>query len=288
MIKKKGICFAIFIYSIILSSSVTALTNTEKVKNKHCLTPECKQQFKDLKRYARYEIPAAQNMMGVFYYNGHGVEQDHVKARRYFYKAAKWGNASSQFRLGLMMINGEGGDANFNLGMINLKKAANSVPMANYYLGVYYLKNEQSTENLILAEKHLSDAATRGYDRANFLLAKIYESGALGKIEQEKAIDLYKKIADKEDRAKQRLITLGIDLPRKPKNTNIEKIIVSSDKSISFEEFLVGLAGKPSLKPSIGSSINRRTCPSSGCSSDKSSISGEINLNNFRTSLGIR
>ena len=50
----------------------------------------------------------AQFNLGVMYLNGHGVSQDHVRAVEWYRKAANQGYASAQFNLGVMYANGNG------------------------------------------------------------------------------------------------------------------------------------------------------------------------------------
>ena len=50
-------------------------------------------------------IAEAQSNLGHMYRNGEGVEQDHVKAAKWYRMAAKTGNAWAQYTLGLMYAN---------------------------------------------------------------------------------------------------------------------------------------------------------------------------------------
>ena len=45
---------------------------------------------------------AAQNIIGVCYYNGDGVEQDYAKAVEWFRKTAEKGDVTGQYNLGYM------------------------------------------------------------------------------------------------------------------------------------------------------------------------------------------
>ena len=51
---------------------------------------------------------SAQFALGVMYVNGEGVRQDYVKAREWYEKAAAQGNARAQLALGVMYVNGYG------------------------------------------------------------------------------------------------------------------------------------------------------------------------------------
>ena len=50
----------------------------------------------------------AQNLLGIMYFNGEGVEQDNVEAVRWYRLAAEQGLANAQYNLGLMHDNGLG------------------------------------------------------------------------------------------------------------------------------------------------------------------------------------
>lgn len=118
-----GLLLSTFLASFITYAGVDSPPKNQD-KLGACSSEHCKQEFKKLKQYSRQQIPIAQEMMGSFYYNGYGVEKDLIKARRYFYEAARWDLPNSQFKLGIMMLEGEGGEVNVSLGLTNLRKAA--------------------------------------------------------------------------------------------------------------------------------------------------------------------
>lgn len=51
---------------------------------------------------------AAETMLGVMHYRGHGVDEDHRSALIWFFKAARRGNSNAQLALGSMLANGRG------------------------------------------------------------------------------------------------------------------------------------------------------------------------------------
>ena len=262
-----------------LSPALSAKTNFEhNIKVESCSSEKCKEEFKKLKRYSRQQIPLAQEMLGTFYYNGYGVEQDLKKARRYFYEAARWGLPNSQFKLGIMMIEGQGGEVNRSLGFTNLRHAAKKLPKANYYIAAYMLTNNPTKDDALEAKEKLELAANKGYVRANFLLAKVYESAILGQSNKEKAIKHYKKAAIKDPRAKLKLASLGIDLPREPENKDIERITVVREKQ-TMGNFITNIKNMPSMRTAVSSRIKGGKCEDSiSCQS----ISGYENLKLFK------
>ncbi|WP_394192294.1 tetratricopeptide repeat protein [Pseudoalteromonas atlantica] len=268
--------------STFLASFITSAGVDSPPKNQDklgaCSSEHCKQEFKKLKQYSRQQIPIAQEMMGSFYYNGYGVEKDLIKARRYFYEAARWDLPNSQFKLGIMMLEGEGGEVNVSLGLTNLRKAAKKLKKAHYFTAVYLLLNNPSQEDVFEAKEKLELAANKGHVRAHYLLAKLHESAMLGKVDKEKSVALYKKIANKDPRAKQKLVDLGIDLPREPKNKDIERIVVVREKQ-TMDMFISGLKNLPSMRASTSSRIRGSRCNDTiPCST----VSGDEDLRRFK------
>lgn len=68
--------------------------------------------------------PKMQQMVGSMYSAGAGVKQDHVKAVKWFRKAAETGFAEAQRSLGYKYLLGEGVARNENEGMKWMKRAA--------------------------------------------------------------------------------------------------------------------------------------------------------------------
>lgn len=54
---------------------------------------------------------SAQNAMGTFFYQGVQIEKDYVTARKWFEAAAVRGQVDGMFNLAVMMMKGEGGEA---------------------------------------------------------------------------------------------------------------------------------------------------------------------------------
>lgn len=272
-----GLLLSTFLASFITSAGVDSPPINQD-KTEACSSEHCKQEFKKLKQYSRQQIPIAQEMMGSFYYSGYGVEKDLKKARRYFYEAARWDLPNSQFKLGVMMLEGEGGEVNVSLGLANLRKAAKKLKKAHYFTAVYLLLNNPSQEDVFEAKEKLELAANKGHVRAHYLLAKLHESAMLGKVDKEKSVTLYKKIANEDPRAKQKLVDLGIDLPREPKNKDIERIAVVREKQ-TMDMFISGLKNLPSMRASTSSRIRGSRCNDTiPCST----VSGDVDLKRFK------
>lgn len=64
--------------------------------------------FKFYREAAARPIPSAHYIMGVMYWEGHGVEKDTREAIRWFKKAADGGNGDAQLELAIRYAMGEG------------------------------------------------------------------------------------------------------------------------------------------------------------------------------------
>jgi hypothetical protein len=67
-----------------------------------------------LRQMAEKGDPAAQNLLGLHYVNGEGVNADEREAVRWFTKAAEQGNVPSQSKLGSLYFRGRSIPQNFN------------------------------------------------------------------------------------------------------------------------------------------------------------------------------
>ena len=66
----------------------------------------------------------AQTLMGIMYYNGHGVTIDYSKAADWFTKAADKGDAQAQYLLAAMYGKGQGVQKDFSKADELMRKAA--------------------------------------------------------------------------------------------------------------------------------------------------------------------
>jgi TPR repeat protein len=110
----------------------------------------------------------AQSMLGLLYYHGQGVSQDHNEALRWFRQAADQGDATAQFYLGLMFFEGQGVPQDRAEAMNWFRRAADrGDAQAQYNLGVFYAKGEAGEPDNVkahvwfnLAAAHFSPADT--------------------------------------------------------------------------------------------------------------------------------
>ena len=114
----------------------------------------------------------AQNILGLMYAHGEGVQQDDAEAAKWFRKAAEQGVAEAQFNLGVMYAKGDGmlqsgaaaADWYYKAGLSYLKEGKKD----NALMCVERIKNLETVLHLTVPNAFLADK----------LLATIYEGGA--------------------------------------------------------------------------------------------------------------
>ncbi|WJG11024.1 tetratricopeptide repeat protein [Aliiglaciecola sp. LCG003] len=225
-----------------------------------CSEDHCVRTFKDFKKYAKKGHPSAMEALGNFYVTGYGTDKDPGKALRMYKKAAKWDQASAQYKVGLMYISGMADD-DASKGINYLKKAAsNKVYDAAYILGVIYLEGDIEPKDYEQAREWLELASENKVSKASYLLGKMYETALFGEDQKPNAIPLYNKAAYKIEAARDRLKALNQPLPP-GSDENIERIVVNpQDIQVFFNDQLEILANTPAPKVGTGSRISGQTC----------------------------
>ena len=67
-----------------------------------------KKKFEETKANAEKGDASAQFSLGIMYFKGHGVSQDHKEAVKWYRKSAEQGDAGAQYALGYLYYNGKG------------------------------------------------------------------------------------------------------------------------------------------------------------------------------------
>lgn len=125
---------------------------------------------------------AAQNIIGVCYYNGDGVEQDYKEAVEWFRKTAEKGNVTGQYNMGYMYDYGKGVEQNHEQALYWYQKAANQGhKSAQNNIGVMYEFGRGVEKDLEQAAAWYKKAADKGDKKAQENLGKVQK-----KIEEEK------------------------------------------------------------------------------------------------------
>src|ERR1043166_3692575 len=70
--------------------------------------PRTQAEVSQLRKNAEAGDAEAENMLGVMYSMGEGVDRDKAEAVRWYHKAAKHGNSAAMFNLGAAYYNGDG------------------------------------------------------------------------------------------------------------------------------------------------------------------------------------
>jgi len=108
-------------------------------------------------------------LLGKAYYERHQTYTDYTFALKYFKKAK---TPKAYYYLAQMFQKGLGVEKNI-LDAINYYKQSDTKE-AKYELAKFYLNGEYTLKNPDLALKLLKDSAKAGYDKAQYLLGKLY------------------------------------------------------------------------------------------------------------------
>eukprot|EP00729_Bicosta_minor_P009866 gene9866-biopygen25999 len=123
----------------------------------------------------------AQYNLGIMYRIGEGVGQDHVEAAKWFRKAAEAGNAKAQYNLGTMYDNGEGVEQDHVEAAKWFRKvgkvAKTGDVMAQYNLGIMYRIGEGVGQDHVEAAKWFRKSAEAGFAQAQYNLGYMYAKG---------------------------------------------------------------------------------------------------------------
>ena len=138
----------------------------------------------------------AQNLLGVLYHNGQGVQQDYTKAREYYEKAAAQGNADAQNNLAKLYYNGLGMEKDYDKAHEWWEKAAAQNNMdAQVRLGNLYYHGIAVEQNYNKAHEWWEKATVQGEPNAQYNLGVLYANGWGVKQDYAKAREWYEKAA---------------------------------------------------------------------------------------------
>ena len=140
--------------------------------------------------------PGEQNMVGVWYRNGVGQPPDHVKAIRWFLRAADQGHAEAQFNLGVLYEKGKGvAKDDAKAASWYQKAAAQGIAESQYALGVLYETGRGVSRNEDEAAAWYGKAAVRIDTFTLNNLGFMFERGRGFSKDETKAVKLYRKAA---------------------------------------------------------------------------------------------
>ncbi len=130
-----------------------------------------KEAVKWCRKAAEQGYPQAQYNLGTMYSKGLGTEQDYKEAAGWYLKAAEQGYAQSQTILGLMYSRGQGVEQDYREAVRWYRRAAEQgYVKAQYNLGVMYTEGQGVEQNYREAVKWYRRAAGQGHEEAQTML----------------------------------------------------------------------------------------------------------------------
>ena len=160
-----------------------------------CINAEpCPNQIERLESYASDGSPEAQLLLGALLDDGAVVIKNEEKAFYWFKSAAAktFNYPTANFFTGRGYLFGRGVEQDLKLAKFYLKKSAKSgYPPAQQLLGLEYLNGENFSQDLYAARRLLEKAANENAVLAAFYVANMYEEGAGGEKDEDKAKQFY-------------------------------------------------------------------------------------------------
>ena len=141
--------------------------------------------------------PGAQLILGIMYYDGEGVPQNHVEAARWYRRAAEQGHADAQFFLGLMYAEGEDILQDHAEAVRWYRRAAEQgYADAQFNLGFMYREGYGVPKNYAEAAQWYRRAAEQGHTDAQFNLGVMYAIGTGVHQDHVEAVRWYRRAAE--------------------------------------------------------------------------------------------
>ena len=110
---------------------------------------------------------AAQNQLGLLYYQGKGVPQNHLQAKQWFEEAAKQEHTGAQTNLGTLYLNGEGAPQSDRMALFWFSQAAEQGDaLACARLGLMYARGRGVLQDSIQAHMWYNVSAAHGETRS--------------------------------------------------------------------------------------------------------------------------
>ena len=104
------------------------------------------------RRAAEQGLADAQSNLGGMYYEGQGVPQDHAEAAKWFRRAAEQGNTTAQFYLGLMLETGTGVPQDHVVAHMWFNLSAAGVPAVDKGVREHSVRARDRVEGLLSPE----------------------------------------------------------------------------------------------------------------------------------------
>ena len=161
----------------LITTAVLFITpNVKADEIKECQTDACVKYFKQFKMGSKRGYAQAHSSLGQFYYIGYGTEKNEDKALKYLNKAAKKGEQSAQYLVGVIsLISKKNKDIDRAIKYLE-KVAKKDYKDANFLLGTLYINDKLTPKNLTKADLYLAKAYQQKDERIPELLESIDES----------------------------------------------------------------------------------------------------------------
>ena len=165
-------------------------------------------------------------------------------AVKLFTEAANGGIAVAKYKLGKMLLNGDGVEKDIPKAIGWLKQAAvEENEFAEYALGRFFLKGEEVEKDIFAAEKYLLKSASRGNKYAAYLLGKEYLSGENFGKDAMKAVEYLELAAEKDFEPAEYILgkeyLRGENFPKDVQKA-IDYLKRAAEKGFDFAEYELG------------------------------------------------
>jgi len=182
---------------LLLSFNIIAQSSDYQIGKKYYDNGDYDKAYPYLLDAANDGVADAQNLIGVCYKNGFGVEKDYSKAIYWYQKAANQGNALAQNDLGLCYDNGEGVVVDHLKAIYWYQKAADQGnATAQYNLGDSYMQGIGVEKDDSKAFYWFQKAADQGYVLAQINVGSCFRIGLGVEKNYTKAVYWYQKAAN--------------------------------------------------------------------------------------------
>ena len=163
--KPHGVIMALVLSILFLISSACA--DVEPPVDPSMSVPAEDEVLAKLRTSAEGGDAAAQNKLGVLYYEGKRVPQDYRQAKQWFEEGAKQGHAGAQTNLGALYLHGEGAPQSDQMALFWLSQAAEQGDaLACAKLGSMYTKGQGVLQDYIQAHMWYNLSAAHGEKRS--------------------------------------------------------------------------------------------------------------------------
>lgn len=130
------------------------------------------------RKSAEQGYAAAQNLLGIRYETGHGVEHNLTEAAKWFHKAAEHDIVNAHITLGMLYFNGLGVPKDYEKSVFWYRRAAEEGSAeGKYNLGLMYMNGWAVERDMDLAFELFADATEDKFLPAHTILGDAYADG---------------------------------------------------------------------------------------------------------------